>query len=113
MELFGMPYIAAYLLPFSSGWPVTSAVIFAVCELAQARMKMSEMEPRPTAAKPTGLDDAALWAGDGNRVAARASAEVFAKWRRFIFCLCLLIRFTNLVVRGLLRFIFETALRGT
>src|SRR5665213_189786 len=55
MEVSGMPYISAKRLPLVSGWPVTSAVIFAVCDLAQARMKMPEMVPRPTAAYPIGF----------------------------------------------------------
>jgi len=45
-----MPYMAAYFTPLVSGCPVTSAVTFAVCELAQARIKMSEIVPRPIAA---------------------------------------------------------------
>jgi hypothetical protein len=45
-----MPYIAEYFAPLVSGCPVTSAVIFAVCEFAHARMKMSEILPSPTAA---------------------------------------------------------------
>jgi len=42
----------SWFAPLVSGWPVTRAVILAVCDLAQACMKRSEIVPRPMAAYP-------------------------------------------------------------
>jgi len=77
-----MSYISAYFTPFVSGCPVTSAVIFAVCDCAQARMKISEIVPRPMAAQRTGFREAPIfWAYDGMQVHANARAESLVKLR--------------------------------
>src|SRR5215472_11632506 len=79
-----MPYIAEYFPPLVSGCPVTSAVIFAVCEFAHARMKMSEIAPSPTAAYPTGFVVSPAYARTGRWFHASARAESFVNSRRFI-----------------------------
>src|SRR6185437_624931 len=88
MEPCGTLYSDAYFGPFSAGWPVTRPVMVAFGVCLQAFMKMSEMEPRPTGAKPTGLErvGAPLIEVAGfcaaRRVAASDRAESFVKARR-------------------------------
>jgi len=50
-----MPYNSEKCTPLVSGCPVTSAVIFTFGELAHASMNAVEIDPSPTAAKPTGF----------------------------------------------------------
>src|ERR1017187_1925191 len=93
MALLGMPYFSANWTPLVSGWPVTSAVIFADGEPAHASIKAVEAEPMPTGAKPMGFCGAGAFCAAGARfcasapgtwVAAAARVESLVKSRRFM-----------------------------
>src|SRR5580704_3257249 len=90
MEFCGTLYCEAYLGPFSAGWPVTRPVMVAFGVRAQAFMKISEMAPRPTGAKPTGLLSVGAPVTEvagfcaGSFVAASVRAESLVKARRSI-----------------------------
>ena len=87
MALLGMPYFSANWTPLVSGWPVTSAAIFADGDPAHASIKAVEAEPMPTGAKPMGFCGAGARfsaSAAGTWVAATARVESLVKSRRFM-----------------------------